>query len=113
VRVAPTKVKDEDGILELSLTGPKSQKEVRIATATGELGLATAKTEPAADQGLQYFKIGPYRDKLKIWNDKPAAIHVRNIKRGYWQVTGSSESEVSWDLQRVAQSGRRETIYQT
>jgi hypothetical protein len=33
---------------------------------------------------LQYFKIGPYRDKWKIWGDAPAAVQVRNIKRGYW-----------------------------
>lgn len=89
LRVAPTSVKDEDGILELSITDPHSGLDLVIATATGEFGHAgdidpTLNTGPAPGEGLQYFKIGPYRDKLSIWGDAPAAIHVRNIKRGYW-----------------------------
>lgn len=89
VRVAPTKVKDADGILQLSVDDPKSGRELPIVTATGEFGHAgdtdpAVNTGPEPGDGLQYFKLGPYRDKLKIWGGEPAAINVRNIERGYW-----------------------------
>lgn len=89
VRVAPTRVKDEDGVLELAIVDPTDGVERLIARATGEFGHAgdlnpASNTGPVPGQGLQYFKIGPYRDKWKIWGAAPAAIQVRNIKRGYW-----------------------------
>src|SRR5208282_82951 len=80
LRVAPTKVKDADGILELSAADARTGEERLIARATGEFGHAGSadpetNTGPAPGDGLQYFKLGPYRDKLKIWGDGPAAIH--------------------------------------
>lgn len=89
VRVAPTSVKDEDGILQLWIADPLDGEERLIATATGEFGHTgdldpAANTGPAPGTALQYFKIGPYRDKLRIWGGETAAIHVRNIRRGYW-----------------------------
>ena len=30
-------------------------------------------TEPAPGEGMQYFKIGPCRDKLRVWGGEPAA----------------------------------------
>lgn len=84
VRVAPTTVKDADGILELAVTDLRGSEERLVATATGEFGFVGLGG--AADGGRrQYFKIGPYRDKWLIWGAETAAIHVRNIKRGYWQ----------------------------
>lgn len=87
VRVAPTGVKGEDGILQL-LVGPEGRERL-IATARGEFGHAgdadpQINTGPPPGSGRQYFKIGPYRDKLRIWGPDPAAIHVRNIRRGTW-----------------------------
>jgi hypothetical protein len=89
IRVAPTRVKDEDGVLELSVADPRDGKELLVARAMGEFGHAgdpdpVSNTGPPPGEGLQYFKIGPYRDKWKIWGDAPAAVQVRNIKRGYW-----------------------------
>jgi hypothetical protein len=83
VRLAPTVVKDADGIVELAITDLLSGEERLIATARGEFG-NVGRSDPAPGDRKQYFKIGPYRDKLKIWGDPVAAIHVRNIKRGYW-----------------------------
>jgi hypothetical protein len=90
VRVAPTKIKDEDGILELSVRHPPDGEEKLIARASGEFGHAgyadpKTNTGPVPGQGLQYFKIGPYRDKRKIWGDGTAALHVRNIERCHWR----------------------------
>ncbi len=90
VRVAPTRIKDEDGILELLVSHPPGVEERLVAWARGEFGHAgypdpNINTGPVPGQGLQYFKIGPYRDKLKTWGDETAAIHMRNIKRAYWE----------------------------
>jgi len=89
VRVAPTGIKDEDGILQLLVDNPVSGADELVATAIGEFGHAgyldpEGNDGPAPGEGLQYFKIGPYRDKIRIWSDATAAIHVRNIRRGYW-----------------------------
>ncbi|HEV2302410.1 MAG TPA: hypothetical protein VGR91_12655 [Stellaceae bacterium] len=89
VRVAPTSVKNEDGILQLLIVARESGEECLIATARGEFGHAgyadpQENTGPAPGAGLQYFKIGPYRDKLRIWGKGPAAIHVRGIRRDRW-----------------------------
>jgi hypothetical protein len=89
VRVAPTSTKDQDGILQLLVADPETNEERLIATAIGEFGHAgdldpAANTGPPPGEGLQYFKIGPYRDKLRVWGADPAAIHVRNISRRYW-----------------------------
>jgi len=86
--VAATEVKDADGVVQLLVADPADGKEILIATAYGEFGHA-GYDPPAADgqdvdEKHQYFKIGPYRDKLKIWGDRAAAIHVRNLKRGSW-----------------------------
>jgi hypothetical protein len=56
----------------------------------GEFGHAgdpdpTANTGPSPGKGLQYFKLGPYRDKLAIWGAEVAAINIRNIMRGHWE----------------------------
>lgn len=65
VRVAPTRVKDENGIIELAVTDVTTGAERLIARATGEFG-HTGSLDPATNtgppprQGLQYFKIGPY-----------------------------------------------------
>jgi hypothetical protein len=90
IRVAPTQIKDQDGILELWTGDVEGTEEVLVARAVGEFGHAgyldpAANDGPPPGEGLQYFKIGPYRDKVKIWGDEPAAIHIRNIKRGHWE----------------------------
>lgn len=90
VCVAPTEVKDADGVVRLYVADPAGDgNEIAIATAYGEFGHAGYDPTPAngadVDEKHQYFKIGPYRDKLKIWGDRVAAIHVRNVKRGYWE----------------------------
>jgi polysaccharide lyase-like protein len=86
--IAPTTVKDADGVVRLYVADPNRGKEVPIATAYGEFGHAGYDPPPAngqkVDEKNQYFKLGPYRDKFKIWGDRVAAIRVRNIKRGYW-----------------------------
>jgi hypothetical protein len=84
VRVASTLVKDKDGIVELAVTDLRSGEERLVATATGEFGDVGRDSSAPSDRE-QYFKIGPYRDKRKIWGDPVAAVHVRNTKRGYWQ----------------------------
>jgi hypothetical protein len=90
IRVAPTIIKDEDGILQLLVTDPVTGTDQLIAEATGEFGHAgdldpSVNTGPSPGTGLQYFKLGPYRDKLAIWGPEVAAIHVRNIRRGDWE----------------------------
>jgi hypothetical protein len=90
VRVAPTCIKDQDGILQLWVDDAKTGADVLVAEARGEFGHAgyldpTDNDGPAPGDGLQYFKIGPYRDKIRIWGGDTAAIHVRNIKRGSWE----------------------------
>ena len=87
--VAPTNIKDKDGILQLWVGDPSSERDELVATAVGEFGHRGYPEEegndgPLPDEAHQYFKIGPYRDKIRIWDDKPAAIYVRNIKRGGW-----------------------------
>ena len=88
IRVAPTNIKDQDGVVQLLVFNPGSGKDELVATAVGEFG-NTGNPEPNNDgpkpgTGWQYFKIGPYRDKINIWDCRPAAIYVRNIRRGYW-----------------------------
>ena len=89
VRVAPTNIKDQDGILQLFVFDPVSGEDELVATGVGEFGHAgypdPDNDGPLPGTGLQYFKIGPYRDKISIWGRRPAAIYVRNIRRGYWQ----------------------------
>jgi Polysaccharide lyase len=90
IRVAPTCIKNEDGILQLLVTDPQTGHDQLIVEATGEFGHAgdpnpSVNTGPSPGTGLQYFKLGPYRDKLAIWGCKTAAIDVRNIKRGGWE----------------------------
>ena len=82
-------MKDEDGILQLLIVDRDTGEERLIAAAQGEFGHAgypdpQVNTGPAPGTGLQYFKIGPYRDKLRIWGSDTAAIHVRGISRGRW-----------------------------
>jgi hypothetical protein len=89
IQVAPTNVKDEDGVLRLLWFNPDSGEDEIVATAVGEFG-HTGYPDPDNDgplpgTGRQYFKIGPYRDKIRIWGCRPAAIYVRNIKRGFWE----------------------------
>lgn len=89
VRVAPTKIKDADGILQLLVDDPQSGEDVLVAEATGEFGHVGYPEQqgndgPPPDEAHQYFKIGPYRDKIRLWGCQPAAIHVRNIRRGDW-----------------------------
>lgn len=88
VQVAPTDRKDEDGVLRLLWFNSASGEDEIIVTAVGEFG-HTGYPDPNNDgpspgTGKQYFKIGPYRDKINIWDSRPAAIYVRNIRRGYW-----------------------------
>lgn len=89
IRVAPTNIKDQDGVAQLLVFDPVSRKDELVATAVGEFG-HTGYPDPDNDgplpgTGWQYFKIGPYRDKINIWDRQPAAIYVRNIRRGYWE----------------------------
>ena len=90
IRVAPTSIKNEDGILQLLVTDPQTGHDELIAEATGEFGHAgdpnpSVNTGPSPGTAQEYFKLGPYRDKLAIWGPEVAAIDVRNIKRGAWQ----------------------------
>jgi hypothetical protein len=90
IRVAPTSIKDEDGVLQLLVYDPQTGTDQLIAQATGEFGHAgyldpSLNTGPTPGTALQYFKLGPYRDKLAIWGSEVAAIHVRSIKRGHWE----------------------------
>jgi len=89
VQVAPTDRKDEDGVLRLLWLNPESGEDEIIAMAVGEFG-HTGYPDPDNDgpspgSAKQYFKIGPYRDKINIWDCQLAAINVRNIRRGYWE----------------------------
>jgi hypothetical protein len=106
ILVAPTSIKDEDGILQLLVADPQNGSDHLIAEATGEFGHAgdpdpSANTGPSPGTGLQYFKLGPYRDKLAIWGGDAAAIHVRNIRRGRW--------EEGAKLRQVMKEGSRNT----
>ena len=88
VAVAPTAIKDQDGVLQLFVGKPGETPRL-VATAYGELGHAgypdpAINTGPPPGEGLQYFKLGPYRDKWNIWEAGVAAIHVRNVKRRGW-----------------------------
>jgi len=90
IRVAPTEIKDQDAVLQFWMRDPRSGENELVATAVGEFGHVGypdtgGNDEPPPDEAHQYFKIGPYRDKIRIWEGKPAAIYVRNIKRGYWE----------------------------
>jgi hypothetical protein len=90
IRVAPMNIKDEDGILQMLVADPLAGEDQLIAEATGEFGHSgypdpSLNTGPSPGTALQYFKLGPYRDKLAIWGCEVAAIHVRNIKRGHWE----------------------------
>src|SRR5579872_938514 len=72
--VAPTSVKDMDGIVQLYVRDPGGGQERLVATAQGEFGHvgysdAAINTGPVPGQAEQYFKIGPYRDKFRIWGD--------------------------------------------
>ena len=89
VALAPTKMKDSDGIVQLFVSDPAATTDTLVATATGEFGHVgyadpATNTGPIPGEAQQYFKIGPYRDKLHIWGKRVAAIHVRNIRRGRW-----------------------------
>jgi Polysaccharide lyase len=89
MRLAATDEKDTDGVVQLLVGDPGSDEDHLVASATGELGHVgyadpAINTGPPPDTAHQYFKIGPYRDKLLIWGDAEAAIHVRNIQRKPW-----------------------------
>ena len=88
LRIAPTRQKDFAGLVELFVASDAGEP-VLVARATGEFGHRgyldpEHNTGPRPDQAYQYFKIGPYRDKTRIWGDGPAAIHVRNVRRSAW-----------------------------
>ncbi len=88
MRLAATAKKDEDGVVELLVGEPGAAADTLVASATGEFG-HVGYDDPAIntgppDRAHQYFKIGPYRDKLLIWGDAAAAIYVRNIRREAW-----------------------------
>ena len=90
IRIAPTNIKDEDGIVQLLVADPQTGNDQLIAGATGEFGHAgyqdpSVNTGPSPGTGQQYFKLGPYRDKFAIWGSDVAAIHVRNVRRGHWE----------------------------
>jgi len=89
VQVAPTNRKDEDGVLRLLRFNRESGENEIIATAVGEFGNAgypgRDNDGPSPGSAKQYFKIGPYRDKINIWDCRPAVIYVRNVRRGYWE----------------------------
>jgi len=89
IEVAPTVDKDADGLLRLYVGKPGETPRF-VASASGELGHAgyddpTINTGPPPGEGLQYFKLGPYRDKVNLWGAPTAAIHVRNVQRRAWQ----------------------------
>ena len=89
MRLAATDKKDEDGVVELLLGEPGAAADTLVASASGEFGHIgyddpAVNTGPPPDRAHQYFKIGPYRDKLLIWDKAAAAIHVRNIRREAW-----------------------------
>ncbi len=86
--VAPTAQKDQDGVLRLWV-GERGDAPRLVATAYGEFGHAgysdpAINTGPPPGEGLQYFKLGPYRDKWSIWQSGVAAIHIRNVTRRNW-----------------------------
>ncbi|GLS21495.1 hypothetical protein GCM10007874_45120 [Labrys miyagiensis] len=87
--VAPTKVKDYAGIVELYVSKPNGSESRLVARATGEFGHRGYEdpehnTGPIPSEAYQYFKVGPYRDKVRLWGSDPVAIHVRNISRRAW-----------------------------
>jgi hypothetical protein len=89
IEVAATTDKDAAGVVHLSVGEPGSDTNVLVASAVGEFGHVGYKdpetnTGPIPGEAYQYFKIGPYRDKLLIWGDDTAALHIRNIRREYW-----------------------------
>jgi hypothetical protein len=89
IGVAPTKRKDYAGIVQLFVADPGANADRLVATAKGEFGHTgyedpAINTGPPDGQSYQYFKIGPYRDKLHLWGAPAAALHVRNIRRGAW-----------------------------
>ena len=78
IRVAGPARKDEDGVLELYVYGALA------AAVTGELGHSELKF-PNGDPAVhQYFKIGPYRDKVSAWDADKASLDFRNITRRAW-----------------------------
>ena len=100
IRVTPTSIKDEDGVLQLLVCDPQTGTDQLIVEATGEFGNAgyldpSLNTGPSPGTALQYFKLGPYRDKLALWGSELAAIHVRNIKRGDWQEGAKLRQEMN------------------
>jgi hypothetical protein len=70
LHIASSGRKNKDGIVELFADGDL------VARAEGELGY------PSENYKLQYFKIGPYRNNDARWGSEPAAIEVRDIRRG-------------------------------
>ncbi len=61
---------------------PDLDYEIDIAHPT----VRANNTGPPDGQSYQYFKIGPYRDKLHLWSAPAAALHLRNIRRGAWDL---------------------------
>jgi hypothetical protein len=102
VRLAATAEKDEDGIVELLVGEPGAAEDRLVASATGEFGHVgyddpAINTGPPPDEAHQYFKIGPYRDKLLIWGEAAAAIHVRNIRRQPWDAGAATRQRLQSD----------------
>ena len=109
VALAPTNVKDSDGIVQLFASDPADPAERLVATATGEFGHVgyadpATNTGPIPGEAQQYFKVGPYRDKLHIWGKKAAAIHVRNIRRGAWAYGRGYQRQALAKMQEAARS---------
>lgn len=98
IAVAPTKEKDYAGIVRLFVAEPSAKTDTLVATAKGEFGHTgyedpAINTGPPDDQSYQYFKIGPYRDKVHLWGRPAAALHVRNIRRGAWDLGEAFQRE--------------------
>ena len=80
---------EEAGVIQLFTFSPGGGGDVLVATAKGEFGHWPLPNEALGEKAnrdarRQYFKIGPYRDKLRIWGDAEAAVFVRNISRAPW-----------------------------
>lgn len=91
--IAPTRDKDYAGLIELRAQ-PCGGEERLVARVIGEFGHRgyddpEHNTGPRPDQAYQYFKIGPYRDKTRLWGDRPAAIHIRQVRRSTWSAAAS------------------------